>query len=348
MVSSRATIIATEFCMNVNPKDIVLIYADKQNEIVAKIAQEIANAAIDLTEDPDRVLLFIKPTSPPLNGEKRIPHKDVHDALVKPPGGKYPTKIFLITSPESGVSYTTTISVKPAMQHKACFASMPMLLHRSFTEPLDLAPMQMRDMKTRADKLYEILKKSRCMHITTPAGTDYFTTIDVKSVTKDLGEIYKAKNKMGNLPGGEVFFVPFEFSEHNNGTLVVDAMLPRWEAKEPMKFTVCKGRIIRKESDAPKLYWDDVKCDDDLVIGEIGIGINPKAKVVETMLESEKAFETCHFAVGNNKELQGRIIGGTHRDRLLLKPTITVYRNIKKGMQRKNGTVLLENGKFKV
>ncbi len=41
------------------------------------------------------------------------------------------------------------------------------------------------------------------------------------------------------------------------------------------------------------------------VLGELGIGINPGARLTGNLLEDEKAFRTAHIAFGNNEEMPG-------------------------------------------
>jgi leucyl aminopeptidase (aminopeptidase T) len=55
-------------------------------------------------------------------------------------------------------------------------------------------------------------------------------------------------------------------------------------------------------------------------IGELGIGLNPKARVSGNMLEDEKAFRTCHFAVGHNYDEDAPAL--IHLDGLVGGPTI--------------------------
>jgi leucyl aminopeptidase (aminopeptidase T) len=63
-----------------------------------------------------------------------------------------------------------------------------------------------------------------------------------------------------------------------------------------------------------------------MVIGELGIGVNPGAVITGNMLEDEKALGTAHLAFGNNEDFPG---GGKnkskiHRDYLFYRPTIEV------------------------
>ena len=55
-------------------------------------------------------------------------------------------------------------------------------------------------------------------------------------------------------------------------------------------------------------------------VGELGIGLNPKAEVVGNMLEDEKAFRTCHFAIGSNYDEDAPAL--IHLDGLVSRPTI--------------------------
>jgi leucyl aminopeptidase (aminopeptidase T) len=61
-------------------------------------------------------------------------------------------------------------------------------------------------------------------------------------------------------------------------------------------------------------------------IGELGIGLNRRAKIVANMLEDEKVYGTCHFAIGSNYD--GDQEAMIHLDGLVKSPTIVL---LKKG-----------------
>lgn len=58
-------------------------------------------------------------------------------------------------------------------------------------------------------------------------------------------------------------------------------------------------------------------------IGELGIGLNPAALITGNMLEDEKAFKTCHFAIGSNYDNDANSL--IHLDGVVLNPTITIH-----------------------
>ncbi|MBQ9494138.1 MAG: peptidase M17 [Treponema sp.] len=55
-------------------------------------------------------------------------------------------------------------------------------------------------------------------------------------------------------------------------------------------------------------------------IGELGIGLNPAAAITGNMLEDEKAFRTCHFAIGENYDNDAPAL--IHLDGVVKNPTI--------------------------
>jgi hypothetical protein len=72
-------------------------------------------------------------------------------------------------------------------------------------------------------------------------------------------------------------------------------------------------------------------------LGEFGLGLNPKAKIVGIMLEDEKVLETVHFALGSNKTFGGKTDAINHWDGLVNNPTV-VY----------DDKTLMKNGKIVV
>ena len=75
-------------------------------------------------------------------------------------------------------------------------------------------------------------------------------------------------------------------------------------------------------------------------IGELGIGLNPAANITGNMLEDEKAFHTCHFAIGENYDNDAPSL--IHLDGVVREPTITL--TYADGTSR----TILENGALRL
>ena len=75
-------------------------------------------------------------------------------------------------------------------------------------------------------------------------------------------------------------------------------------------------------------------------IGELGIGLNPAANITGNMLEDEKAFHTCHFAIGENYDNDAPSL--IHLDGVVREPTIVL--TYADGTSR----TILENGSLQI
>jgi leucyl aminopeptidase (aminopeptidase T) len=66
-------------------------------------------------------------------------------------------------------------------------------------------------------------------------------------------------------------------------------------------------------------------------IGELGIGLNPAAKMTGNMLEDEKLYKTVHIAIGANYDYDANAL--IHQDCLIKDPDLWVdgKRIMKKG-----------------
>ncbi len=73
-------------------------------------------------------------------------------------------------------------------------------------------------------------------------------------------------------------------------------------------------------------------------IGEIGIGLNPEAGIGGNLLEDEKAYNTCHLAIGYNYDDVPALI---HLDGLITKPSIFIIcKNGQKKELMREGEIL--------
>lgn len=185
-------------------------------------------------------------------------------------------------------------------------------------------------MKQTAELLLSMLNGAEQLHITTKEGTDIRLGIKNRMFISDIGV---KEGDMCNLPCGEIYTAPLETEAE--GVIVFNASIGDIGLLEcPLSVYVSGGRITRFESNDTNLVikiTELTEIDEDAsVIGELGIGVNPGARITGNMLEDEKSMGTAHLAFGNNEDFPG---GGKnksqiHRDYLFYRPTVeAIYKN---------------------
>lgn len=180
-------------------------------------------------------------------------------------------------------------------------------------------------MQERADTLIAAFADAATVHITTAAGTDLVLDVEDRLVVSDL----KARPGAGvNLPCGEVYCCPLETGA--DGTLVIDACYGSFgRVPAPLVFTLADGRVTDVTCDVANVRDCVVELldtdDGARTIAELGIGLNPGARLTDRMLEAEKAFRTAHLAFGSNEGMPGGLSRSrVHVDYLFMRPTLVV------------------------
>lgn len=195
-------------------------------------------------------------------------------------------------------------------------------------------------MVKNADTMIKGFENAKIAQITAPGGTNIELNIEDRSFSNDA-KITK-EPYFCNLPCGEIQCGPIE--SKGEGIIVCDGSIGDiGKVRKSLKIVVKNGQIVTIQSEDQRLVekvQELINLDNQArIIGELGIGLNPGAKLRGILLEDEKAIQTAHIAFGNNKDM----VGGqnesiTHRDFLFYKPTIEVtYKDGSKKIVMKNG-----------
>ena len=189
--------------------------------------------------------------------------------------------------------------------------------------------------ETETEKIRKTLTKAKKIQVTTKNGTDI--TIDVEGIEgKKATGIYKNPGDGGNLPGTESYIAPNR--NKVNGTLVIDGSARLKDEtiliKNPIIIEIKDGIAINIKSNnfeskklLETLRWAHNKSlhpENVWKIGEFGIGLNKKAKIIGATIIDEKTYGTCHFALGSNSWFGGEIKSIIHLDHVIRNPTIKI------------------------
>jgi len=178
-------------------------------------------------------------------------------------------------------------------------------------------------MTEREQRLFALLDGAEILRITAPGGSDLTMSVAGRRFVSDL----KATVEVGvNLPCGEVYCAPVE--DGADGLLVIDGPVGGDGVPPcPVALTVQDGRVIgvqcedRAWQTMVQGYMDTDEGSS--VICELGIGLNPGARLAGRMLEDEKALRTLHIAFGDNQGMPGGLSRSSmHIDYLIHRPTM--------------------------
>ena len=224
----------------------------------------------------------------------------------------------------------------------------------------------------RCVKLGKKYENAVSVHVTAPGGTDITVPVEGRTALFDDGDFSKPGSG-GNIPAGEVFISPVvgnpkEAGSGCNGTIVFDGSMTFGDGdaiiNTPIHVIVKNGYVnsVTGGAEAKRLLTTITEAEEKALkmekdgklpagqgeiykqnarnIGELGIGLNPAAIISGNMLEDEKAFRTCHFAIGQNYD--GDAPSLIHLDGVVRNPTIVIT--------YKDGSTFtaLENGELKI
>ncbi|MDR2481834.1 MAG: aminopeptidase [Spirochaetaceae bacterium] len=223
---------------------------------------------------------------------------------------------------------------------------------RSFWSPsitldsfIRTVPIDYRLLQNRCKIISEILDEAESVQITAAGGTNIEIGLRGRRAMRDDGD-FSAPGSGGNLPAGEVFISPENGTAR--GIIVFDGSISL-ENKDiiinkPIFCRILDGFITEIDGgDEASALKDTIEfaernafefeclaklpCGNGGIyaknaknIGELGIGLNPEALITGNMLEDEKSFHTCHFAIGENYD--GDAPALIHLDGLVRNPTI--------------------------
>jgi len=207
-------------------------------------------------------------------------------------------------------------------------------------------PVDYAEMRRRCAAVKGILDAAAWVRVTAPGGTDITLGLRGRIAKSDDGD-FSAPGSGGNLPAGEAFVSPengtaqgricFDGSiSVGEGDLIVNSPIAcavengfvreisgGAEAARLLETIEAAERSAREFERSGKLPAGSgaVYARNARNIGELGIGLNPAARITGKMLEDEKAFRTCHFAIGMNYDEDAPSL--IHLDGLVKNPTIT-------------------------
>ena len=319
MDAKTAAANAIESVLEARPGESILIITD---DIRKDVAHAFAEGALSLGLWTRLVILETK------NDEvRKEPPKDLVEMMNAPTAPDIYINILRGQADET--PFRIKIIRLETRKGRARLGHCPGITMDMLTEgALSLTREENADMQNSARSLLAVLQDSDSVHVTSPSGSDFSFSVKGRTWFSDTFLNWKEMKWM-NLPTGEVLVGPVENSMQ--GTLVCDlAVGGIGPLKKPVTIEARDGRVVKVECDDNEALGVVVKTQatDEMAqhIGEFAFGLNPKARIVQEFLESEKVGNAIHVAFGNNMDYPGVTANNsaTHQDFLVSKPTVTV------------------------
>ncbi len=197
---------------------------------------------------------------------------------------------------------------------------------------VDAMDVSYKPFQASHEKLRKQFDDAKEIHITTDAGTDFYYNVKgINGISVDGN--YTEHGSGGNLPAGEVYAPPN--GKRIEGTIVIDGSARVQNGtilvKEPITLKVHDGDITEisggkeaKELENTLNWAASIAKHPGSVrrICELGIGLNPKAKIIGATIVDDKVLGTAHIGIGSNYWFGGNIYAIIHLDQVFRNPKI--------------------------
>jgi leucyl aminopeptidase (aminopeptidase T) len=351
---SRAADVAIHEALAVKKGERVLIITNPIGDVY-KISQALYTACIKAKAAPT---LIVQP--------KKLPRDNAEPSVISAMKSE-PDIIVSISAARLGKDREALAKPYTGLDRKPYDHVFDQLIHglkktRSFWSPeitVDMfvrtVPIDYKALRENCAKIENSFKDAKTVRVQTDLGTDIMVSVEGRKAKNDDGD-FRKPGKGGNLPAGEVFISPA--LGESNGIIVFDGSITLDETlvvKKPVKVTVEKGHVTKveggKEANLLRDYihnagerpYEMVKegqiamdkakeySKNATNLGELGVGLNPKARIIGNVLEDEKVLGTVHFAIGSNYDQDALAL--IHSDCIVKNPTVTIDRKtmMKKG-----------------
>jgi aminopeptidase len=189
-------------------------------------------------------------------------------------------------------------------------------------------------MKKRGLAIKKKWDKAEEIRVRTEAGTDVTFDVSGMEAIANIGEYHEA-GMGGNMPAGEVYIPPKGYYGVT-GKVVIDGSMKTDSGallvKDPLTIHINQGRVFKIEGkNAPLLERSFQRFENRAKypyrvrhVGELGIGINPGAVLIGSMIMDEKVMGTGHVAMGSNSWFGGDIKTIYHGDQVFKSPVYYV------------------------
>ena len=304
-------------CAGVKKNDSVLIIADYDTSSLAEL---VLSNIMQITDNAKLEIIS------PLNQHGSEPPQKIADRMLES------SVIFGLTR----MSMAHSNARKNATLNHARYLSLP-----DYSLDVLSRPAMRADFKAitaKAEWLKRIFTIGNSLVIKSNLGTNIRCNISGRNANAAPGWCGNGF-EMASPPDAEVNIAPIE--NHSNGIIIVDGSIPYPNfglIKAPLSIDVENGKIKSVNGYNAKAYmniYDNIALPGMKTLAEIGVGLNPYAKLCGAMLEDEGCLGTLHFGFGSNITIGGLNDVGFHLDHIMKNPTIIV-----------DGQTIIDKGKI--
>lgn len=205
------------------------------------------------------------------------------------------------------------------------------ILMTAYTEELLTSPALLEtDFSAQAEvcvRIGDAFTQGDRVKLTSPRGTEL--TFSIAGRRANVLTNIPEPGQLAPVPDIEVNVVPVTGSAQ--GLLIADASVPYLGIgvlDEPITCHIEDGYITKIEGgEQARVLKEDLDSHDDrhcFNIAELGVGLNPNARLNGTMLDDEGVMGTIHIGIGTSHTLGGEVVAPTHYDLIMWAPEIEV------------------------